>query len=72
MNPLIRHLIGRWYDPDVAKNREERTEAAQARAVEVRVYAEDVDRRVKQLDKRSTQLRASASRANQRLATRDH
>lgn len=70
MNPIIRHLIGRWYDPDVQQTREARTEAAGQRAAQVRVYAEDVDRRVKQLD-RSAQLRESASRAGQRLAARD-
>ncbi len=43
---LILRAIRRWYDPEQARQREERTERARVRAIAIRVHSESVDRRV--------------------------
>lgn len=68
MNPVVRRLIGRWYDPRVTRDREERTRAATAAAVALRIYSAEVGRRVKLLDENTSLLRQSAAHAGRRLS----
>lgn len=72
MNPILKRLVSHWYDPDEQKRRESRTDEAHQRAIQVRVYSEDVDRKVKQVGQKAGALRDSAERAGRRLSARDH